>query len=299
MRKYFLIITASLLFNTIYSQQYYPLVEENKEWYVIGSFYIGNGPTFIYKCEGDTLMGGNTYKTVFMSMEEFPVNWTKMGFIREDEDHKIFFSQYLSNDTNYFNPRLLYDFNAVIGDSLILSPINEFTDSLEIVITQIDSVLVDGDYHKRTWFDCEYYAENFWIEGIGSNSGLLDVGFYCTVVCPGLDLGCVKKDGFTIYPNGYTGNCYVLGIDEFETKRQYFSISPNPSTDYFVVIPNTHLISQTTFKLYSSQGKVIFQINLDENNPTNINTTHLESGLYLYNIYNENIVIQKGKIIIK
>lgn len=63
-------------------------------------------------------------------------------------------------------------------------------------------------------------------------------------------------------------------------------------SDYFAVIPNTHLISQTTFKVYSLQGKVIFQINLDENNPTQINTTHLESELYLYNIYNDNIIIQ-------
>lgn len=70
-------------------------------------------------------------------------------------------------------------------------------------------------------------------------------------------------------------------------------------SDYFAIIPNNHLISQSTFKVYSLQRIVIFQINLDENNPTQINTTHLESKRYLYNIYNDNIIIQKGKITIK
>ena len=299
MKSYFLIILTFLLFSTSYSQQYYPLIEENKEWYVISSFFGGNERTYIHKCEGDTLIDSNTYKTVFMSMEEFPVNWTKMGFIREDEDHKVYFSQYLSNNTNYFNPRLLYDFSAEIGDSLILSPINEFTDSLEIIITHIDSVLVDGDYHKRTWFDCEYFTDNYWIEGVGSNSGLLEVGFYCTVVCPGLDMGCVKKNGITIYPNGFTGSCYVVGVDEFNAEETYFTISPNPSTNYFSITPKTQFQHKASFELYNAFGRNVFQINLDENNPTQINTRDFESGIYLYNIHNENIFIQKGKIIIQ
>jgi len=299
MKRYFLIVTAVLLLNNTYSQQYYPLVEENKTWYVVSSFFGGNERTYIHKCEGDTLIGGESYKTVFMSMEEFPVNWTTMGYIREDVDHKVYFSAYKLNDISYFNPLLLYDFGAEINDTLTISSLNEFTNELEIIITRFDSVLVDGDYHKRTWFDCEYFPDNYWIEGIGSNSGLLEVGFYCTVVCPGLDMGCVKKDGQTIYPNGFSGSCYVVGIDEFNTEKVHFMISPNPATDNFIVKPITQFQSNISLELFNSVGNKVNTIYLNKNQPTKIKTDMLETGLYLYNIYNENQIIQKGKIIIQ
>jgi len=298
MRKYILVFSALLLFNIAYSQEYFPLLEENKTWYVISSFFGGNERTYIHKCEGDTLIDSNTYKTVFMSMEEFPVNWTKKGYIREDEDKKIYYSQFFSTNLTYFNPRLLYDFDAEINDTITVFP-PEFSDSLEIIIAQKDSVLVDGEYRPRTWFECEQFIDNYWIEGIGSNSGLLDIGFYCMVVCPGLDLGCVKKDNITIYPDGFTGDCYIVGIDESETEKLLFDIYPNPTSDYLYISPKLNSQSNLLFELNNSMGMKVIQIKLNSNYPTQINVRELESGLYLYSISNENIAVQNGKIVIQ
>ncbi len=298
MKNYILILSTLLLSNITYSQEYFPLVEENKTWYVISSFFGGNERTYIHKCEGDTLIEGKNYKTVYVTTEEFPVNWTKKGYIREDEDKKVYYSQFFSNNPTYFIPLLLYDFDAEINDTITVFP-PEFSDSLEIIIAQKDSVLVDGKYRPRTWFECEQFIDNYWIEGIGSNSGLLDIGFYCMVVCPGLDLGCVKQDDITIYPDGFTGDCYIVGIDEPETEKLLFDIYPNPTSDYLYISPKLNSQSKLLFELNNSMGMKVIQIKLNSNYPTQINVRELESGLYLYSISNENIAVQNGKIVIQ
>jgi len=297
MKKYVLIITAVLLFNTIYSQEYHPLVEENKTWYVIGGQGWYDGTT-IYKCEGDTIIGDITYKFLFSSIEEFPVNWDSRGLLREDEDHKVYFTDNYGNDTINFNPRLLYDFGAEVGDTLNVFPGIFTDDSLEIIIYQIDSVLVDGEYRKKTWFNCEMNI-GWWIEGIGSNTGLLEVGFYCLIICPTLELGCVKKDEITIYPDGHTGNCFLVGIDELTEEKQLFDIFPNPASGYLVVSPKTNSQSNLLFELYNNIGMKVSQIELMNNFPTRINVKEFENGLYLYSITNENIVVQNGQIMIQ
>lgn len=298
MKKLLLIAATLLLLNTVYSQEYHPLVEENKTWYVVGSFFGGNERTYIHKCEGDTLIEGKTYKTVYVSMEEFPTSWTKKGFIREDANCKVYFSAYQSNDSTYFNPKLLYDFETEIGDTLTVFPF-EIPDSLVIVITQTDSVLVDDSYRLRTWFDCENFQDNYWIEGIGSNNGLLEVGFYCAVVCPGLDMGCVKKDDVTIYPDGFTGECYIVGVDELEEEKQRFDIFPNPATDFLIVSPKSNSNDNLIFELFNTMGKKISQINLNNNYPTQINMSEFENGLYIFSISNEITVVQNGKLVVQ
>ena len=297
MKKYVLIITTVLLFNTIYSQEYYPLIEENKTWYVIGGAGWSDGTT-IYKCEGDTIVNNETYKFLFSSNEEFPVNWDSRGYLREDDDYKVFYANNYGSDTNNFNPKLLYDFGAEIGDTLIIFPSILTDDSLEIIIYQTDSVLVDGNYRKRTLFSCET-AGGWWIEGIGSNTGLLEVGFYCLIICPTLELGCVKKDEITIYPDGHTGNCFLVGMDELTEEKELFDIFPNPASDYFVVSPKSNSHSTFVFELYNSMGMKVSQFKLKSNYPTQVDVKELESGLFLYNISNENIGVQNGKIVIQ
>ena len=301
MKIHLLLLFTILFLKFGYTQEdYYPLVEEDKLWYVVNSSFGGNTYTLTYKCEGDTIIGEETYKVVFVTNEELLVNWTKYGYIREDENHKVYFSVFKSSNLSYFEPGLLYDFSASINDSLTITSF-PYGDpyEIDIVITEIDSVLAGGTFRKRTWFMCEYYNNNFYIEGIGSENGLLEPGFYCTIICPSIELYCVKEQGVTIYPDGYTGNCFIVGIDELNFEKSAFEIYPNPATDHFIVIPYLHIQSQLLFELYNSLGKLVTQENLNNNRPTKIITKYLESGLYFYIITDENAGVQKGKIIIQ
>ena len=289
-------IAILLLFQNIYSQNYHPLVEENKTWYVTSAYFGANERTQLFKCEGDTVVNDTLYKAVYRSLEEFPTTWTKVAYLNETEDHQVFLSNYQQGDTVFSPPGLLYDFEAEVGDTLFISPINDFTDEIEIHITYIDSTLIEGDFRKRTWFDCETYFDNYWIEGIGSNSGLLEVGFYCTIVCPELYMGCVKRDETTIYPDGFTGDCYVVGIEENTAKDETFEVFPNPADDFLVLSPKINILSKLKFELYNTLGESVLNCQLNANYQTQINLRDLKKGFYIYQISNEKKIIQKGKI---
>ncbi len=290
-------ISILILINITSAQQpYYPLVQENKTWYVVHSFFGSPSGTGVYKCEGDTIVGDTTYKVVYMTYDEFPIHWTKAGFLYEDENQRVVFSRYKAYDSTYFKPQLLYDFGAEIGDSLTISPLNEFTDQVDIIISAIDSVLVDGDYRQRTWFDCEISNWNFWIEGIGSNTGLLEPGFYCTIICPGQDLHCVKKDGITIYPDSYTGACYVVGIDDVVEKENVFSVYPNPANDYIEIRTEQQFTEELYIRINGLMGQLMSQQALHYNFPHRISVGNLSPGLYIYTIASAQQSFQKGLI---
>ena len=296
--KLFILFFFSILFlNFGFAQDYHPLVEEDKLWYVVETGFPDFFQSSIYKCEGDTVIENETFKVVFISFDDTEEYWGKYGYIREDESRKVYFSFYNLHEPLSFEPKLIYDFNAEIGDSLTITPylfFNGLTE-IDIVITDIDSVLVNGSFRKRTWFDSNGYC----IEGIGSNSGLTQVGFYSSgIACITHDLQCVKKLGETIYPDGYTGSCWVVGIDENNQEKTRFNIFPNPATNNFTVEPLSQIQSGLIFKLYNSMGKLEIQKKLDKTQTTQILTGDLESGIYFYLISDRNGVVQKGKIVI-
>ena len=297
MKSYLLTFVLLILgFNLISQKTYFPLVEEYKTWHVIA----GDGwshRTHTYKFEGDTIVDDVSYGILYHSTEEFPINWTKFGFLKEDEDRKVYYSRFNKYDPTYFNPGLIYDFNATTNDTVTIYPPNRTEYGLDLIITGVDSVLVDDIFRKRTWFNCEYWEDNFWIEGIGSNSGLTDVGFYCLIVCPFSDLACVKVDDKTIYPNEYSGSCYSVAIDEFQETKLDFKLVPNPCNDHFKIISETPNHSQISFELYDIYGVKIFsnKLNLELNNV--INTSNFRKGFFLYQIYQGESLLQKGRIL--
>jgi hypothetical protein len=277
---------------------YHPLVEEDKLWYVVETGFPDFVQTNICKCEGDTLIGNEIFKVVFISYDDTEEYWEKYGYIREDESQKVYFSFYNSNEPLNFDPQLIYDFNAEVGDSLTITPylfFNGLTE-IDIVITDIDSAFVAGSNRKRTWFD----SNGYWIEGIGSNTGLAQVGLYSSgIACLGHDLQCVKKEGETIYPDGYTGSCWVVGINETNHDKTFFNIFPNPVTGSFIVESISHIQSELIFELFSSIGKLERREDLNNPQSTQISTIDLKSGIYFYLISDKNRVVQKGKIIIR
>lgn len=117
---------------------------------------------------------------------------------------------------------LIYDFNAAVGDSIP-------SYNSKVMVTAIDSVLLDGVFHKRyKTTDTGYYV----IEGVGSSRGLI----------PGLDDGSANTQFFcftdsalvyepdttvpctTVYPFGFHEGVLQPGNEEL------VSITPNPAS---------------------------------------------------------------------
>jgi hypothetical protein len=296
----FLLFVISSLFG--YSQStYYPLIDTGKTWHVIEAAFPSPTLTFTYKCDGDTSVNGDIYKFLYMSGEEFPENWTKIGYIRETADHMVYYSVILENDPGYFDPLLIYDFTVDVNDTL---NINSFLGSgygsfeVEIIIAEIDSILIADNYRKRIKYSCENYEENFWIEGIGSNNGLLGAGFYCYIVCPMLELLCVKEQSEIIYQHEYFEECYIVGTNEYKSLPGKFIIYPNPANDYILIVPKSADNLNVIFKLYNSYGQEILKKEMDQYSLKKVSFIDMAPGRHFYTISDTKHIIQSGKILI-
>jgi len=142
--------------------------------------------------------------------------------------------------------QLIFDFNAVVGDSI---PAYSGKDK----VIAIDSVLLGGIYHKRfLTTDTNYYV----IEGVGSSRGLIpglndgsgNVQFLCfsdtsVVYSPGNTISCTY-----IYPIGYTS------VPDHLNSENEIEINPVPAYDIVhISTPNT-----ITVVIYNDIGQVIW-----------------------------------------
>jgi len=298
------ILLLTLLISNFFGSaqtNYYPLIDTNKTWHVMESYFPSPTLTFTYKCDGDTSVSDDIYKILYLSGEEFPVNWTKIGYIRETEDHMVYYSVLLENDPDYFEPLLIYDFSVDINDTLTINSFLGFgftSHEVEIVITEIDSVLIMDEYRNRIRFSCENFEDNFWLEGVGSNNGLLGAGFYCYITCPMMELLCVKEQDELVYQHEYFNECYYVGIEEKNNYRN-FEIYPNPADDFVTIVQKSFYNSEHTFTIYNSLGQVISTTELNEVGIDKISTVKLQAGIYFYTIACSDLIEQTGKLIIQ
>jgi len=300
MKPHILCLILCVLIGPIYSQStYHPLIESEKTWHVLeGDF--GGFSTYTYMVEGDTMINQKNFKFLYRSNEEYPVNWTNFGYIREDENKKVYYSPYHGNDTILNEPAMVYNVGAELYDTLIITSFAyNYPTELEIVISGIDSVLIGNEYRRRMAFECESFMDNFWIEGIGSNNGLIEPGFYCYIVCPTVELLCVKEDDNIVYHNEYYESCFIVGVQETAIAKQKFLVYPNPAKKDIYITPQSNVGSEFVFVLCNLESEVIIQRKIINFNPSVINITNLKDGLYLYRIIDNDQLVQNGKIIIK
>lgn len=289
-----------LIAGVSYSQStYFPMIETGKTWHVVEGAFGANWLTYTYKTEGDTLIGQNNFQILYRSNEEFPVNWDKTGYIREEEK-KVYYSPFSVNDTVFQEPGMVYDFGVELYDTLtITSFAYNIPYELEIVIAEIDSVLIDNEYRRKIFYACDEwtYENNFFIEGIGSNNGLIEPGFYCYIVCPTIDLLCVKEGNNVIYHNEFYEECYIVGIEENAIVQQMFTVYPNPTKGNIYILPHTDVNSNIVVKIYNLQGVVVLEEIILNYNLSKINVKNLKEGLYLFRILNKDQMLQNGKFL--
>lgn len=141
--------------------------------------------------------------------------------------------------------------------------------------------------------------DNFWIEGIGSNNGLIEPGFYCSIVCPYVELLCVKEGDNVIYHNEYYQGCYIVGIDEINQKNQQFLVYPNPVVNNIYITSFTPVGKDLEFILFNLKGEIVFRKKVINQSQFEVNTTNLKEGYYLFKIIENDRLVQNGKLIIK
>ena len=225
MKNYLFFIITSLMISKAVSQNYHPLVDTNKEWSTAHSW----GQPFVHTSDyikflGDSTINGLVYKQVWRSNDTTGSNWTAYGFIRE-YNKQVFYLSWVGGAPN----NLLYDFNAVAGDTISL-----FADPMGSYMV-VDSVgtwtLLDGEVRRKMNLSCHVFGSNFgsdtWIEGIGSLFGVLQSGT-CMLVGDNPQLMCFHENDTLKYFNPNFNQCYIAtGIDSHNLPLDQVNVFQN------------------------------------------------------------------------
>ena len=303
-----IIIIFLLIPNNLSAQVYKPFPDSNAIWSV---------SNMKFAVLGDTVINTKNYKKYYMQYDSinfiFNINNAHYISALREENKKIFV---IPKDSE--NELLLYKFDVNQGDTITHCSYNPFLtytqnniSQYKSIVESIDSIQIDNIYRKRYKLINNSslpatYTE-YWIEGMGSNTGLFFPGLYNHLFPDGPihKLLCFSYNQTIIYQLNYELNCFALnwiGIKKLNEEPYIkLSIFPNPFYDYcFISINGKHNSKKTYFiYLYSITGNIIKKTKICENEIIQFNRDNLENGLY-YCILKDsnNIILTNQKIII-
>ncbi|MBI5540122.1 MAG: T9SS type A sorting domain-containing protein [Bacteroidia bacterium] len=275
------ILTVFLFFltSTIYSQ--FMVENTYKLWHI----YADNCDplqtyTYYIKSDGDTIIGADSCIKI-KEGNNSPYYWSNYSFIRE-ANGKVFLK---------CSPQdiLLYDFNALVGDTIHLLNVN-------LIVGYIDTEFYEGRnrkimmlYYEGDIFD-PFHCET-WYEGIGSLCGLLYPGEYGLIGGPHTLLGYAENDT-AMYYTTITDNKTLINNNTFQVypipanHKLHFSHFDNNNKEYRIEILNVNGVIMDSFK-------ILYNGDIEKN------IEAYKSGIYFYKLYENSKLIKIDKIIIE
>lgn len=212
-----------------------------------------------------------------------------IGAIRQDSINKkvYFIDSTMTTDT------LLYDFDLAVGDT-IQSWYNKWSMPL-FIVNSIDSISINGNYHKRFNFIFYIGPNTNLIEGVGWTGDL----FGCHVIGSGLSNYLACFDGNIIAGEAFTYECSAslncdisVNINE-HNEQKYFTLFPNPFSNKLNFTFNNNELSEII--IYDITSRKILQQKFTSS--VSLNTEQLAKGLFLYEVRNKDSSCKKGKVV--
>ncbi len=286
---------------------YVAFPDSNATWCAQRSYLNFGNPSdirvydYILEMKGDTTINGIDYHKIYesgiLTITPLPAGSPVssyysnqyQGGIRESSNKEIYAISPISG-----NEGMLYDFNLSLGDTL---PFASY-----LMVTSIDSIF-DGTIYRTkfnissidtiTWSSPGYYEHVSLIEGIGSTGGLLwSLGPYFE------HWGTLSE--FTIDNNVYYQDSMMscnLSLNTVETFiNEPINIYPLPCIDILFVDFNHYKILTKKIVIYDILGKIVLDKILQEKK-SELDLSKLESGIYIYKLFDENSFITSGKIL--
>lgn len=222
-----------------YSQEYHPIVNETNNWSVVSGgigaiLKVACVQTNHYRFEGDTIIQLADYKKILSSTDSINQTWETIGFIREDTIQKKVWIRDLENQEG-----LVYDFDLSLEEEITLyNPF--FWEAITYKVSEIDSILIQTKYRKTFVLKTDDGWEEKWIEGIGSEFGIVNsnifglVGGFRELLCfSGNNIQYVNPKFETCHKNGFSPAITNQNIDTAVINQNYsFQITTTEIFDY-------------------------------------------------------------------
>ena len=250
---------------TLRAQEYVPIIQDGNEWNTL-LVITDNWPNYTYTnfvdwCSGDTIIEDVRYTKIMGTANG---DDPRLFSLLREEEGKVWY-----RDLNHQTDILLYDFTANVGDTLFES---------YLVVDSISIEHIGGVDRKKYWFGLEYeftgepYALETWIEGIGSDLGLLSSSsyYYCGSYSRAL---CFHQNGELVWYNPEYGSCTVTGVEEI---KEPIFIYPNPAKE----IATIGCSEVAEVQVYNAFGQLVNTIH----GTNEISVTGLAEGVYLLRV---------------
>ena len=268
------------------AQEYLPIAQKGNEWHTFetGVWQINN---YVNWCSGDTLIEDVRYMKIMGTLNNGNPN---LFTVLKEEDGKVW-ERHLNTSVE----TLLYDFTASVGDTLCFGhPGNCF------VLDSISMVQIGGVDRRKFWFGLEYdgsgnpRAKETWVEGIGSDYGLLWSGYYG--VYDGWHcLLCFHQYGELVWQNPEYNTCTYPYDAVEENKDAEISVYPNPGNDMLNI---RSALKNAFVEVYDMNGRLIRSQTLTEN-VTAIDAEDWAEGVYVWKVISNGKLAETGKWIKK
>lgn len=258
-------------------------ISKNKIWQNVIYPTFNPETEFInYQFLKDTLINGQSYQQLFSKNLSSPQpEWKSLNtFLREVQD-KIYI---LNSD---LSESLLYDFSLTINDTFHLQ-YNSY--DCVFLVKAVDSLsLSTTETRKRITLikandpnpEQPEYGYNYWVEGIGSLTSLVNYGASCYTDYS-TNLLCFYDYKALAYENSSIGNCLLTNITEPLSKP--IKIFPNPSHHTIFIESSVEIIE---IQVFNALGRKI-QVN---RNHQELDIRHLAKGMYWLTIKTKNHLI--------
>lgn len=250
--------------------QYTPMVDEEHTWKITNYGLIVM--QYQETISGDSIIEGVTYKKHWTQTEGYPAYL--YGVLREDVENQRVYVNFGGGD------QLLYDFTLEVGEQAEVYGVGMMH---TITVSEVSTVIVGGQSRKKiTYTETEGWG-GYWIEGIGSNHGIMDAAlgfvmdFNPMVNCfyEGNDLAWTNPENTDVECDEF------LSTEEFEIQEAVFY--PNPAHDrvrFQFPAGSVHKVYRIV--LYDVAGRVAFDGNSVQSEITLLN---MASGLYAVQIF--------------
>lgn len=290
---YFVAIFLFASTETIYSQEYHPLLN-NSAW-LLYDWATGGRPSEerIIELGEDVILGSYTYKKFIDPFPSYDNSASLIHevYLREDVDQRKVYKIVDGVDL------LLYDFNLQ-NSSTIYQYGNTFTATVDYVSA------LDGNRKRITLKSIEEYCgeklTQVWIEGIGSDKHPFYPNYNMNNVCSAS--GCVSvftkcsfQNGVHIFGDSDCSSVAELGIAASNIKKSNIAIAPNPFATE-LCIQSEIAFEKANLKLFSPVGQLVREINNLSGQRIILRRENLSSGLYFLQLFDNGKLIKTSKI---
>lgn len=263
------IITLAILIIISQTQSFsQSLVVQGNQWNIaIYPTFSPNTVSYSILIGEDTITNNLKYNKVYYSNDSLNTNWQfSKQLLRQDSTKKVFLKEY-DNDEY-----LLYDFGLNLNDSFLIE------NTCTLVVTEIDTIeLNNGDKRKRLKLEMSgnpNWGSQYWVEGIGSNYGMISHFGFCYFDYSDWFL-CFYNNGELLYPES-PPSCFITSTKEIVSDE--LKVYPNPASQEIII--ESEYKNNSRYIIYNPNGMII-QKGILTATKNEIDISNFQTGLYI------------------